>query len=489
MVVSLLWAILPALPALFSGSVPGHPYTDLYPSVWGLDVFCEALPGFATDTLRFGAPESIGFYYSSPLHGLVGWPIWAVAGPAAAYTATLLLARAATVFCAIGWLRALGRGERAAIAGGLLYGASPFFHGYAVEGIVEGADGWTLVLWAWMVTTGRRVPAILGFALCVLSSWYLGMVCCVLALAWGFRERLAWASAAGLLVAAPAVAAFLLAFGGNLPLEEGVRIAMGAPLRIPTPGLLPGLQPFALTTYLGFSTVALAALGARRSPWFAAGAAVCWVLSTGRGPWWDLPGLELVRFPYRWHAGTLFCLAALVSRLELRWRWLLFLPFCEGFLLSPVEPVLPATVMVPDALYQRVAAGTLLELPGPLAMPPGVPNPSRARARYLLGSQWAHRANSPWTLDFNGISRARDAGWLTSFRSWDPLLDLAPLPLEVAAARAAGVTQAMVHRDEYRDRAGALEAELVDGGAVLVESVGGLALYRLSARAPDGEKP
>ena len=486
LVVSLLWAILPALPALWSGSIPGHGFTDLVPSVWGLDVFCEALPGFAGHTERFGAPDGIGFYYSSPIHGLVGWPVWAVAGPAAAYTATLLLARAATVFCMIGWLRALGRSEVAAIAGGLLFGASPFFHGYAVEGIAEGTDGWTLALWAWMVSTHRRVPAILAFALCVLSSWYLGMVVCLLALAWGFRERRAWLSAVGLLAAAPALAAFFTAFGGNAPLDEAVRIAMGAPLRIPTPGLTPGLQPFALNTYVGFSTVALAALGARRSPWLAAGAMACFVLSTGRGPWWELPVLELVRFPYRWHAGTLLCLAALVSQVEVRWRWLLFLPFCEGLLLSPVEPILPSTKIEAPGLYQRVRSTRLLELPGPLAMPPGVPNPSRSRASYLLGAQLSHRADSPWTLDFNGISRAQDAPWLESFRSWDPLLDVEPLPLRVAEASAAGVTQAMVHRDQYRDRGQALEAELLAHGATLVESAGGLVLYRFPE--PLGER-
>ena len=475
LVVSLLWAILPAL---WSGSVPGHRYTDLYPSVWGLDVFCEALPGFATHTDRFGAPGGIGFYYSSPIHGLVGWPIWAAIGPTAAYTVTLLVARAATVFCAIRWLRALGRSELAAIAGGLLFGASPFFHGYAVEGIVEGTDGWTLALWAWMVTTKRRVPAMVAFALCVLSSWYLGMVVCFLALAWGFRERLAWVSAAGLLAAAPALGAFMAAFGGNLPLDDTVRVAMGAPLRIPTPGLLPGLQPFALNTYVGFSTVVLAIVGARRSPWFAAGAVACFVLSTGRGPWWDLPVLELVRFPYRWHAGTLFCLAALVSRLDLRWRWPLFLPFCEGFLLSPVEPVLPTPpVRVGQLLYQQVEPTILLELPGPLAMPPGVPNPSRSRSQYLLLAQVYHRARSPWTLDFNGISLARDAVWLDSFRSWDPALDVEPLPLDIAGMRAAGVTQVMVHRDEYRERAPALEAALEEAGGVLAGLQGRLALY------------
>ena len=38
-----------------------------------------------------------------------------------------------------------------------------FFHGYAVEGIVEGTDGWTLALWAWAL--GANVSR------CRLYSW------------------------------------------------------------------------------------------------------------------------------------------------------------------------------------------------------------------------------------------------------------------------------------------------------------------------------
>lgn len=478
-IIALLWAVLPAVPALLAGVVPGQPWTDLYPSVWGLDVFCAALPTWTTHTPRFGAPDGIGFYYSSPLHGLAGWPVWALWGPAAAYTATLLAARAATVLCAFGALRALGRAEVPALGGALLYGASPFFQGYAVEGIVEGTDGWALALWVWMVARDRRAAASVAFALCVVSSWYLGMVACLLAVAWGLRTRTAWWSGAwGLTLSAPFLVAFLGAFGGNLPLDPLVRTAMGAPLHWRAPGWMPGVQPFALTTWVGLSTVVLAALAARRSPWLATGALGCFVLSTGVGPWWDAPVLELVRFPYRWHAGTLFCLAALISTLELRWRALYFLPFVEGVLLSPIEPVLPAFELEVPALYAEVEPTALLELPGPVALPPGKPNPSRPRARYLLMAQLRHGAASPWTLDFNGIAHDRDAPWLASFRSWDPALDEPPAAPDLAGARAAGVTQAMVHRDEYRDAAPALEAALVAAGARVSAESGELALYR-----------
>ena len=479
MTLSVLWAVAPAVPALVRGGLPGHGWTDLYPSVWGLDVFCAALPGWATHTPRFGAPEGIDFAYSSPLHGLAGWPVWAAWGPVAAYVVTLVAARAATVAVAYGALRALDRPHVGSVAGALIYGASPFFHGYAVEGIVEGTDGWTLPLWVWAVAARRPAFAGVAFALCVASSWYLGMVVCLGALGWGFRDRLAWGSAVGgLALASPLLFAFVGAFGGNSPLDPAVRVAMGAPLAVREPGVLAGVQPFALTTWVGVSLPLLGLLAARRAPVLAAGALLCWVLSTGRGPWWDLPIFELVRFPYRWHAGTLWCVAAVVSTLELRWRAALFVPFVEGLLLSPIEPVLPTASVDVPALYLQVEPAPLLELPGPVALPPGTPNPSRPRARYLLLAQLQHGAPSPWTLDFNGIAHSRDAAWLATFRAWDPVLDGAGPPPDLAAAAADGVHQAMVHRDEYRKVAPAFEAALAEAGARLVAEEGELALYR-----------
>ena len=480
--VALLWGVVPLMPALAAGELPGQPFTDLYPSVWGLDTFCAGLPGFTLHTTRMGAPDGIGFYYSSPIHGLLGWPVWALAGPVTAYVVTLVLARAATVMAAFGFLRALGRSPAPALAGALLYGASPFFHGYTVEGIVEGTDGWTLALWAWMVVERRVAWATVAFALTVISSWYLGMVACLVALGLGGRHRGAWISAAaGLLLASPALWSFTHAFGGNSPLDPAVRAAMGAALTIPKPGLLAGLNPFAKTTYVGFATVLLAVPSVRRNPGWAIGAALGFLLSTGRGPWWELPVLELVRFPYRWHAGTLLCLAPLVADTveHVRWKFLGFLPFLEGLLLSPIEPVVPGAPTILPALYDAIDGGVVLEVPGPVALPPGKPNPSRPRARWVLFAQLHTHAASPWTLDFNGIGRDHDAAWLSSFASWDPILRVDPQPPDVAAARGAGVTTIVVHRDELHGAAERFEAALVSAGARRLAEEGKLAVYGL----------
>ena len=492
--VALAWAVLPAMPALVAGMLVGSRFTDLYPSAWGMQVMAEAWPLVPLSTDRLGAPGSVGFYYSSPIHGWLGAPLTLAAGPALAYNLTLLAARWATVFCTFGWLRAEGRGTTAALAGSLLYGASPFFHGYAAEGIVEGTDGWTLPLWAWSVARNRPMAAIGAFALCVVSSWYLGMVACGVAVLLGFQRRLAWTSlAGGILLAAPAFYGFASAFGGNTALPEAVRLAMSAKLAIAAPHWSSPPNPFAINTFVGATAALLALPSVRKQPILALLAGACFLLSTGRGLWWELPLFSLVRFPYRWHAGTLFALAGLVALTvdaliagapttgKRRWVSVAagFVPWFEGLAFSPISPLLPGATTELPAIYREVRGPILLELPGPVALPPGAPNASRPRARFVLWAQATHGARSPWTLDFNGVSRDQDAPWLDSFASWDPLLHRPQLAPGVNAARAAGVRQILLHQDGYGDRADALEHALVAAGAVLTHSEPGHRLFAL----------
>jgi hypothetical protein len=484
--VAVAWAVLPLIPALREGAIPGSPFTDLYPSVWGLAWFAGQQPGFPTFTELLAAPGGMPFYFSSPLHGWVAAPLLAVGGPVLAYAGTLVLARCLGVLVAFGAFRAAGLGPLGALAAATVYGASPYVHGYAVEGIVEGTDVWTLPLWAWMVLTRRRAAACLAFALVPLSSWYLGLVGCLLAAAWGLRERLAWTSlAVGLALVAPFVWLFTEAMPGAAPLPDAIRAAMGAPLGPHPPGILPGLNPFAITTYLGFSVPALTALAlatrtaplpgsggrgvAQAAPALAIGAAACAVLSLGVGPWYELPVLASVRFPYRWHAGTLFCLAPLVGLAvdRLGRRWIAVLPLVEGMVLSPVELVVPSAPAGVPAIYDEVTGPSLLEVPGPLAMPPGEVNRSRPRARYLLYFQLHHGASSPWAPDFNGLGATPTPPWLATFQSWDPLLAAIPEPPDVAGARAAGVTQLMLQLPELKGNAQPLLQALEAAGAAV----------------------
>ena len=481
-VVAIGWALIPALPAVWRGDIIGQPYTDLYPSVWGMAQFVAGQPGLPLHTAQFGAPDGIGFYYSSPLHGWAALPLTWMGGTVFAYNASLVLARFATILVAYGAFSAMELQPWGALAAATVYGASPFFHGYAVEGIVEGTDGWTMALWVWMVLKQRRFLAPIAFALTVISSWYLGMVACLLAAGWGVRNRRAWASlVGGMLLATPMLYAFGHAFGGNTPLPDEIRSAMGAHIGIPSPGILAPVNVYALNAYVGFAVILLAAPSMSKNPALVAGVLVCALLSLGQGPWWHLPVLEMVRFPYRWHAGTLFCLAPMVGQTvdRLRFGWLGLLPLIEGLVLGPTEPVLPGAPTSVPALYRDVRGPILLEVPGPVSMPPGVINRSRPRARYLLFYQLSHGAHSPWTLDFNGISTAKNAPWLSSFAAFDPLSKATPGDLDLAGARAGGVSQIMVHRDELAGNAQAFEAALLGGGAVLLSVDGKLALYAL----------
>lgn len=243
------------------------------------------------------------------------------------------------------------------------------------------------------------------------------------------------------------------------------------------------MQPFALTTFVGPTLLLAALASARRHPRLAALALVPAVLSLGRGPWYDLPVLEQLRFPYRWHAATLALLALLVGRLADHRGWRLLGPAIalEGLLLAPVEPVLPgASAAIPD-LYARVE-GPVLEVPGFVALPPGQRNPSRLRSRYLLYAQTAHGQPIPWSPDFNSVGVVASAPLVQPFRGWDPVevqlngLEAAPpLPADlVDRLTAAGIRHIVLHERELRGAGPtALRDALIAQGAVVSYRGGG----------------
>ncbi|MFH1467803.1 MAG: hypothetical protein ABIO70_25685 [Pseudomonadota bacterium] len=471
LLLALAWGVLPALPALLHGHLIGQPFTDLYPSVWGLHWFAAHQPGLPTMAPELAWPDGAGFYYSSPIHGWAAWPLLAAGLPLPwVWNLTLLAARLAGPLLAFTWLRAEGLEARGALVGAALFGCAPTLHGYAVEGIVEGTDAWTLALWGLLLARRRPLAAAAAFALVVASSWYLGLAGLMVAAA-RTREgpRAPLTALGGTLLALPLWFLFHGAFSAAAPLDPAVRVAMGTALTLPRPGLLSGLNPFALTSYLGFVALGLFALGARRRPWLAAGAALCWLLSTGWGPWYALPGLAMVRFPYRLVVAALFLAAPIAGLAAQRWRygaWLAAAIVAEGLLLSPVEPILPEAPAALPAPYAEVAPTVLLEVPGPVALPPGQVNPSRPRARYLLYYQAFHRAASPWRFDFNFVAPSGQAPWLATWRALDPVEQVeAPVqPPSVAALLAAGVGQVMLHPRELGGRAPLAREALREAG-------------------------
>lgn len=486
---ALAWGVGPALPALIRGELLGHPYTDLYPSVWGLWGFAWAQPAFPGHTELLGFPGGMGFYYSSPLKGWLAWPLIPLIGLPATWDLLTLAARVGTVLAAWGAARAWGLRGPGALAAAAVYGASPFFQGYAVEGIVEGTDGWTLALWALAVGRRRWGWSILAFAATIWSSWYLGMVVCLLTGLAGLWQRRAWLGFLGLLLAMPALYRFATAFPGAAPLSDAVRASMGARLLPIPPGSGRGLNPFAITTWVGLVTLSAALASRTRWPLLALIPAF---LSLGLGPVYHLPVAELVRFPYRWHAGTLLLLAPAVGALADRrgWWWLGPLATLEGLLLGPIEPVIPGSPAEIPEIYASVDR-PLLELPGPVAAPPGQVNLSRPRARYLLYYQSRTGQPSPWVPDFNSVGVTTTDG-LDAWRAWDPLVARqAPAALEpgaVADLAADGVGYVMVHADQLgHARADALRAALLGQGARLAGEQGPLALFALPASS--GQAP
>jgi len=418
---AIVWSVGPAIGPLIRGELIGHGLTDLYPSVWGLWIFTEAQPGLPNATKMIG--NGMGFYYSSPIKGWLAWPFISLFGLPATWNMLVLAARIATIVCSYAAARAWGVGQKGALAAAAVYGCSPFFHGYAVEGIAEGSDGWTLALWAWAIGARRFRLAAVPFALTILSSWYLGMVACLLAaLACLWDRRVLW-SGFGLLLTLPAVYQFATAFPGAAPLEAGMRASMGASLTIPEPGWHDGLYPFAKNTYVGFIVLWAALMS--RTRWVLA-AAIPAILSLGVGPIYDLPVAELVRFPYRWHAATLALLAPAVAITadRLRWGyWLGPLIALEGLLLAPTEPLLPgADAEIPE--YTQHIKHSVLEVPGPVAMPPGKVNRSRARAQYILYYQTAHGGSTPWAPDFNsvGVNAPELPERIQAIQRLDPLI-------------------------------------------------------------------
>jgi hypothetical protein len=409
----------------------------------------------------------MGYAYSSPIKGWLAVVLIPIFGLTNAWNLLVIAARAATVLCAYGAARAWALPPRGALAAAAVFGCSPFFHGYAVEGIAEGTDGWTLALWLWALGRRRFRLAAIPFALTIVSSWYLGMVACLLAAMALLKDRrVAW-SALGFVLAAPALVQFFSAFSGGEPLNATIRAAMGAHLVIPNPGIGPGTNPFAMNAYVGF-TVMAAAL-ASRTRWVLA-AAIPAFLSLGIGPIYDLPIAEMVRFPYRWHAATLVLLAPAVGIAASRFRWggwLGALIVIEGLVASPVEPWLPgADANIPA--YVAHIDGPVLELPGPLAMAPGRINRSRHRAQYLMFYQTAHRQPSPWVPDFNsvGVRDTEHADVIATFTALDKLSGL-PLPenLPLKGLAAMGVEYVVLHHRELgHSRRTLVESEMKAAG-------------------------
>ena len=486
---ALAWGVLPAGPALAKGELIGHGYTDLYMQAWGMWFLGTHWPLVPTHTTLFGFPDGMPIYAQSVWKGWASGLLLPWLGVVGAYDVLTLVSRVLTVGVSFHAARAWGLKDGGALVAATVFGASPYFQGYAVEGIGECMDGWPLALWAWAVARERTLASIVALAWSIAASFYLGAAVCLLAvLAFPLRRK-APLSLLGIVLALPAILAFMdtLVGGTGTPIPSEVRAAMGAQLAFQEPGSFPSLHTSGNTTWIGAVVLVLAAVSRSRLAWMAL---VPFAFSFGGTPVYALPVFSMIRFPYRWHAATLAILALAAGRGADRFRWrtgivLALAIAAEGLALSPIEPILPHADGSVPGIYRQVA-GPLLELPGPLVRPPGATNPSRPRLRYLTYFQTRHEQPSPWLLDLNGLMEGGPQE-LAFLHSWDPhgRVALTAVPPDlVARLRGLGVADVMIQTSEMGiDRARPLLEGLRAQGAVQIANDGERVLLRLPAVA------
>ena len=124
---AIAWGLGPAIPALSRGELLGQPYTDLYPSVWGMWWFANQQPGFPLHCELLAAPDGMPFYYSSPIHGFLAAFFLPILGLAATWNLLVVAARVATVVCAFFAGRSWGLGEAGALTAAAVYGCTPIW--------------------------------------------------------------------------------------------------------------------------------------------------------------------------------------------------------------------------------------------------------------------------------------------------------------------------------------------------------------------------
>ena len=400
-----LWALLPLLPAFCSNSIAGSPYTDLYPSVWSLWAVGDWLAsGFQLSILNH--PEGQSWYPSALLVGLIAQPLYWLLSPAWVYNLLLFSSRwlGAISFYLAGY--AYSKNENASTFFMVLVACSPFVHGFSVEGIIEGTQLWALGFWLWAIASKRYKLGILFFFLSILSNWYFGAVGCLLCFLLGLHNRKIWLSFLGLLPASPFIFLFLSSLSSSAQISPEIIQMMGFQFQFPVPNITSKPNPFAISTYLGWLPFILLFTSRNRNSF--------WIifpffLSLGLPILYQLPVFSSVRFPYRWHLGTLIILGwVLFAHPWVQKKsWLALLLLLEYLLLSPIDAILPkATAQFPEYLAQ--IDSPVLDIPGPLSRPAGQINPSRPRMKYLLYYQTKHQQPIGWGLDFNGLQEMND---------------------------------------------------------------------------------
>jgi hypothetical protein len=407
---------LPIIPALISGQLAGSAYTDLFPAVWSLWAFAQEFPSLGHTEL-LNAPYGMGWYPQSLFSSILALPLVSILPLAVVYCICLWLPRTATLILTYKAAKSWGFSDNGALFAAFTFGCSPIFYGFAWEGIIEGVHVWTIPLWLWMVAEKRPLAIAVSFFLCILSSWYIAAVCCLI-LVLGIRVEKMPHSGWGLLMALPFVWLFFQAFPEIQQTPFTIRNSHSLSLVPPIPHFLQDSQViFGQSNYFGWTLLGLLiAYGRRQMAW------LIFPLCLGLGlPWLsDLPLLSSLRFPYRWQVGSLvIALYALAPYLRGKVpNWLPWLVLAEYTLLSPFSPVLPQTPLkTPD--FPQTLNGPVLNIPTWIERAPGELNPSKLRAKAIYTAQFIHKQPIADAPHFNGLSNV-DSAVPRSFFSFDP---------------------------------------------------------------------
>nr|MBA2476305.1 hypothetical protein [Actinomycetota bacterium] len=350
--------------------------------------------------------------------GAVFWPLHRLLGTVGAWNAFVLLSYAGAGLLTFAWLRSLGLGRPAALAGGLVFALAPYRVAQLSAGHLLAPVSMLLPLALWALEKRRTRVAAIALASIPLSGQVhlaLGAIPFVLLLA-TVRGRLlpgalaaAAATAAGLGVYAASIRGSVGAGGRSFAQVERYSAELAD---LVSRDVRHGLESFAL---LGWLTplLALGGLGllaARRSGLALAlglGAVVPVVLALGGNlplyePLWRrLPGLHETRVPERLLPIACLCLAALAAfALERLRRPALIAAAVLALGLDlrlGVEAFSPTAADEGNAAYAALRAeptGALLELP---AFLPG----DQRGSVYLL---YATRAPRPRLLGYSTVA-------------------------------------------------------------------------------------
>ena len=395
---SMCWALLPTIHVLWEGGILGSPHTDLYPSLWSLWAYQKS---DWTYTTLLNYPSGMGWYPPSIIHTAIAYPLHFFFTTSTIYNCTLIVFRFLSPLLSYLAARSWNFSKEVSLTIAIIFACSPFCHGFAVEGIIEGLNAWTIPLWLYFCGKKNRFGMILSFALCCISNWYFGACICVMACFLSVQYRFVAWSFLGFPLVLPFLLMFLEAWQDIPTIDVTVRHSMG----ISWQGFLPSIEGesvFAKNNYLSWIVIAMVVQFRSRYSLILIGSILLSNNILG-----SFPIFEHIRFPYRFHILTLICAGCLVAP-HIKRLWLAYAIFLEQILTGGMTFQIPTQATQPQGDYSLVDK-PILHIPGTYGMPAGKPNPSRARFKEIFLAQLQHQQPLMNRGDFNSLEGQWDS--------------------------------------------------------------------------------